>query len=88
MHVPVWLGVGTSLDKEISEGRLELLRQMVREWPLFKTTLSHIEMVLGKADTSIASVYEKELVPDQLKPIGQFLRDELALVSSSPPFIL
>jgi len=70
------------LNAEIESGNLELLQRMCTEWPWFKTTLSHVEMVLGKADTLIASVYEDMLVPNKLKPIGVVLRDELKLVLS------
>jgi len=74
------LSVGAALRQEIDKGHLETLQLMCKDWPWFKTTLSHVEMVLGKADVGIASVYEDALVPTKLRPIGDMLRDELKTV--------
>ena len=42
---------------------LELLREMYRDWPFFRTLLSNMDMLLAKSDISIASRYA-ELVTD------------------------
>src|SRR6185436_16040064 len=45
------------------EGGLELLREMYRNWPFFRTLLSNMDMLLAKSDINIASRYA-ELVTD------------------------
>ena len=44
--------------------RLKQLRSMARDWPLFRTLLSNMDMVLAKSDLTIARGYA-ELVPDR-----------------------
>ena len=43
---------------------MALLRRMNAEWPFFRTVLSNLDMVLAKADPSVARRYA-ELVPDR-----------------------
>jgi phosphoenolpyruvate carboxylase len=50
---------------------------MWRDWPHFRSAISLIEMVLAKADARIAAAYDRQLVPDPLKPLGADLRDRL-----------
>jgi phosphoenolpyruvate carboxylase len=38
--------------------------------------LDLLEMVLAKADSDIAAYYDRVLVPDELRPLGQELRDK------------
>ncbi|AGF48103.1 phosphoenolpyruvate carboxylase [Candidatus Kinetoplastibacterium oncopeltii TCC290E] len=69
-----WYGVGSAIENFLDNGasviakskndRLSLLRVMIREWPIFKTLISNMEMVLIKSDLGIASCYSK-LVPNQ-----------------------
>lgn len=69
-----WYGVGSAIENFLDNGssiisnsrndRLSLLRVMVKEWPIFKTLISNMEMVLIKSDMGIASCYSK-LVPNQ-----------------------
>jgi len=42
---------------------LPVLQRMAREWPVFRTLLSNIDMVLAKSDLGVASRYA-ELVQD------------------------
>jgi phosphoenolpyruvate carboxylase len=64
--LPGWYGLGSAVDSFIAkhgeEGRA-LLAEMWREWPFFRAMLSNLEMLLAKADLSVAARY-KELVPD------------------------
>jgi phosphoenolpyruvate carboxylase len=56
--LPGWLAVGTALEKFCSKKKkLELLREMYREWVFFHSTISNIEMSLAKADFQIARQY-------------------------------
>jgi phosphoenolpyruvate carboxylase len=64
--LPGWYGVGSAmsayLKTEPKQG-LARLRRMHRRWPLFRSLLSNVEMVLAKTDLGIASRYA-ELVGD------------------------
>ncbi len=64
--LPGWYGLGSAVEaflgKHGEKGR-ELLSEMWREWPFFRAMLSNLEMLLAKADLSVAARY-KELVPD------------------------
>ena len=73
--LPSWLGVGEALDTEMEDaaGQTEL-REMVEEWPFFQSTLDLIEMVLAKALPDIAARYDELLVPGELQPLGEALR--------------
>ncbi|HXE80260.1 MAG TPA: phosphoenolpyruvate carboxylase [Vicinamibacterales bacterium] len=76
--LPSWLGVGEALHDAIERGETEQLREMYREWPFFRSTIDLIEMVLAKADARIAEYYDRQLVPEPLRPLGQNLRERLA----------
>ena len=73
-----WLGVEDALDRAIGRGERERLIAMYREWPHFQSALGLIEMVLAKADDRIAAEYDRQLVPDSLKPLGATLRSRLS----------
>ena len=73
-----WLGVETALSDALARGEREELRRMYREWPHFQSAMDLIEMVLAKADGHIAAEYDRRLVPDPLKPLGEELRARLA----------
>ncbi|MCE9633045.1 MAG: phosphoenolpyruvate carboxylase [Methylophilales bacterium] len=63
--LPGWYGFGSAIDQFLSAAtnssekasRVETLRQMYHEWPLFKTLLSNMDMVLAKTDLTITSRY-------------------------------
>lgn len=76
--LPAWLGVGTALRKALDQGQGELLMAMRSDWPFFATTLNLVEMVLAKADPDIAACYDAELVPPELRPVGETLRQRFA----------
>jgi phosphoenolpyruvate carboxylase len=59
------------------EGGLDELRNMYDAWPFFSSTLDLVEMVLAKASPEIAARYDLRLVPENLRPIGEQLRDAL-----------
>ena len=64
--LPGWYGLGSAVEAFLArrgdKGRA-LLAEMWREWPFFRAMLSNLEMLLAKADLSVAVRY-KELVPD------------------------
>ncbi len=67
LMLPGWFGFGTAVaqfsERHGAKG-MDLLRQMYREWPFFATTLSNMDMVLGKSDIRIAERYG-QLVDDR-----------------------
>lgn len=75
-HLPVWLGFGAAfkyaLKKDIKN--LHMLQEMYNEWPFFRVTIDLIEMVFAKGDPSIAALYDKLLVSEDLWPFGEQLR--------------
>jgi phosphoenolpyruvate carboxylase len=64
--LPGWYGTGTAFDSWISggEGRLEVLQDLYRRWPFFRTVLSNMAQVLAKSDMGLAARYS-ELVEDE-----------------------
>ncbi len=55
--LPAWLGFGTALRDARERHGLELLREMVLEWPFFASLVSNAEMACAKADPTIARQY-------------------------------
>ena len=78
-----WLGLEEALDRAFERGELELLQTMYREWPHFRSAMDLFEMVLAKADARIAAEYDRQLVPDARRPLGDELRDRLARAASA-----
>jgi phosphoenolpyruvate carboxylase len=73
-----WLGLEDALSHAFERGQGDLLREMYREWPHFRSVVGLIEMVLAKADARIAAQYDHQLVPASLRPLGEELRARLA----------
>ena len=62
--VPAWFGVGTAFAEFAKKpGGLQLLQEMMGDFPLFTDVVRNVEMALAKADLGIASLYAS-LVPD------------------------
>ena len=80
--IPGWYGAGTAFDAwaGTNSGRLQTLRAMYGGWPMFRTTISNMAMVLSKTDLSIAARYSG-LVTDPVLRESIFgrIRDEHAL---------
>jgi phosphoenolpyruvate carboxylase len=77
--LPSWLGSGEALAAAFEGGDRARIQQMAREWPFFRATLRLIEMALAEAEPAIAEAYDRQLVPDDLKPLGARLRERLEL---------
>jgi phosphoenolpyruvate carboxylase len=66
--LPGWYGLGYALEQFVAAGephsdRLALLQGMYSDWPFFRTVIDNAQMILGKADLTIAERYA-ELSPD------------------------
>jgi len=68
--LPGWYGTGSAFAQWISEDpdggsrRLEVLQDLYRRWPFFRTVLSNMAQVLAKSDMGLAARYS-ELVSDE-----------------------
>jgi phosphoenolpyruvate carboxylase len=64
--LPGWYGTGAAFEEWMAEGdgRLEVLRELYRRWPFFRTVLSNMAQVLAKSDLGLAARYA-ELVDDE-----------------------
>src|SRR3982075_3829240 len=66
LMLPGWYGFGSAVEAWIAQHPdkgMPFLKELYREWPFFRTLLSHMDMVLAKSSIAIASRYA-ELVPD------------------------
>jgi phosphoenolpyruvate carboxylase len=64
--VPAYFGVGYALERLALKhgGAPELLREMMKSFPLFFDLIRNVELAMAKADFSIARLYATALVPD------------------------
>ncbi len=75
--LPGWYGLGSALEQGIARFGLEHLQEMEREWPFFSATLANAELVLAKADLSVASRYVELVEPAELRSrIWSRIQDE------------
>ncbi|MDP3370041.1 MAG: phosphoenolpyruvate carboxylase, partial [Brevundimonas sp.] len=58
--LPGWFGFGSA----VAGADMDELRAMNRDWPFFRTLIQNMEMVMAKADMTIARRYAA-LVPDR-----------------------
>lgn len=62
--IPGWFGVGHAITEFVKQADgADLLRAMMREFPLFIDLIRNVEVALAKADLGIASLYAS-LMPD------------------------
>ncbi len=75
--LPGWYGVGTALaslaDKPGGEAEL---REMYRRWPVFRTVIDNVEMVLAKSDLKIAARYAQLAPPEARQAIWPRILEE------------
>jgi phosphoenolpyruvate carboxylase len=57
--VPAWFGVGHAFEEfvRVEDRNLELLRDMMRNFPLFTSLVRNVELAMAKADWPIARLY-------------------------------
>lgn len=95
--LPGWYGFGSAIDTYLNtdkdtmekEQRIHILRDMLSDWPLFKTLISNMDMMLAKTDLTIAACYS-ELVEDESlrKTVFERIKKEHALTSQALDLIL
>ena len=57
--IPGWYGLGSGLQAAVALHGQEVLREMGRDWPFFKTLLDDVSMVLAKGDMGIAAMFSR-----------------------------
>ncbi|BBZ48324.1 phosphoenolpyruvate carboxylase [Mycobacterium heidelbergense] len=68
--LPGWYGSGSAFERWIAAGpqsetaRVEMLHELYRRWPFFRSVLSNMAQVLAKSDLGLAARYA-ELVADE-----------------------
>ncbi len=77
--LPSWLGTGEALAAAFDQGERVLIQEMARDWPFVSATLRLIEMAVAEAEPAIAAAYDRALVPAELQPLGEHLRERLTL---------
>lgn len=73
LMLPAWLGTDEAFRQYLSSQDKRVIKEMLAEWPFFRTQLDMLEMVLSKADAEIASYYDEVLVAEELRPMGEEL---------------
>ena len=77
LMLPVWLGTDAAFDKYFKRYE-KVIREMVEEWPFFRSMINMLAMVMQKADPSITFYYEDLLATSQQeKDFGEVLRGKL-----------
>lgn len=77
LMLPSWLGAGEALQQVINRGDLARLEEMYNEWPFFRTRISMLEMVYAKSEAAIAEAYDRRLVSEELRYLGEDMRQRL-----------
>jgi phosphoenolpyruvate carboxylase len=78
LMLPAWLGIGSALQMAVDEDKEPLLQEMIEQWPFFYFFMDMLDMVLAKADLRVAAYYDECLASDEVKELGQKLREKLA----------
>ena len=86
--LPGWYGFGSAIhqylnvDKPLKDSRLQILRDMLEDWPLFTTLIANMDMVLAKTDMVVAGRYSKLVADKKLRDeIFKRIEQEYALTS-------
>ena len=82
--VPAWFGVGYAIDRFASRsaGHAELLRNMMRGFPLFASLVRSVEIAMAKADFAIARLYADLVTGAALRNrVFEMLRQEFERTS-------
>ncbi len=95
--LPGWYGFGSAIDSYLAASqdaadkaqRIQVLRNMLSDWPLFKTLILNMDMMLAKTDLTIAACYSQLVADETLrKSIFGRIQDEHALTSQALDLIL
>jgi len=76
--LPAWLGIYEALNFAIKNKNINVLKDMLKEWPYFYAMMDMLDMVLAKTDQRIIKFYEDCLGDKNLKNTGEKLRKQLS----------
>jgi len=76
--LPAWLGIYEALNFAIKNKNINILKEMLKEWPYFYAMMDMLDMVLAKTDQRIIKFYEECLGDNNLKNTGEKLRKQLS----------
>lgn len=79
LMLPAWLGIGEAFATHLKTHRPVLI-EMLKHWPFFSSFLETLDMVLLKSDLEVAEYYERLLANDDIKLLGEQLRQRLQSV--------
>lgn len=86
--LPGWYGLGSAIthyinaDPTLKNTRTALLQEMLATWPLFKTLIANVDMVLAKTDLTVAKRYAQLCEDTTLREaIFSRIADEYALTN-------
>jgi len=69
--LPGWYGFGSAIEQFLNvsdrEDRIWQLKEMLADWPLFKTLIANMDMVLAKTDLAVASRYSQLVADEELR---------------------
>jgi phosphoenolpyruvate carboxylase len=57
--LPGWFGLGTALERAVTQHGEQVIAEMLRDWPFLKAFVDDVEMVVAKADLGIAARYAR-----------------------------
>jgi len=77
LMLPAWLGTDTALHQASVQGHHEVLHDM-RGWPFYRMQTDMLQMVLAKADTTLARYYAERLTDEDQQRRVEALCNRLA----------
>jgi phosphoenolpyruvate carboxylase len=76
LMLPAWLGTDTALHEAKEHGRANVLKDML-DWPFYRMQTGMLEMVLAKADTTLARYYAERLTDESQRRTVAILCERL-----------
>ena len=80
--LPAWLGTTEALYFAAQDKNKKILNNMFKKWPFFYEMMDMLDMVLTKTDQRVIKYYEDRLGNNELKKVGEELRNKLNLLIS------
>lgn len=93
--LPGWYGFGSAIqhylnvDEKLKAARIQTLRDMLEDWPLFTTLIANMDMVLAKTDMVVARRYAQLVADSNLRDeIFKRIEQEYALTNQALNLLL
>ena len=70
------MGVGESINAELQSSHPEVIHDMHRAWPWFRTVIDLLDLICAKSEPRIAKNYDDQLLSDKASlELGSDIRD-------------